>query len=254
MNNDIERYPGVEKVKTVLLILTHNCNLNCIYCYEHHKDVHSIDIKKAKEIIVNEMNSDDELDRVFEFFGGEPLLEFEKIVELHDFLSSQEWPKKWISIITTNGTLVHGKIKKWLNLHKDTVQVALSADGTPDMHNINRSNSYNLIDFNFFINTRSVVKMTISAKTLPNLAEGIIYLHNLGFKVVTANLAFGIDWSDNENLFIYANELRKLANFYIENPQVRPADIMDMQIDAINPKSCKYASRHCGAGGRNGCV
>lgn len=176
------------------------------------------------------------------------MLEFEKIVALHDYLSSREWPKKWISIITTNGTLIHGEIKRWLFSHRETVQVALSVDGTPNMHNINRSNSYDLIDFNFFIKTHSVVKMTVSTKTLPCLSEGIIHLHNLGFRVVTSNLAFGIDWSDNENLSIFATELRKLADFYIKNPQVRPADIMDMRVDAINPQSRNYASRHCGAG------
>ena len=248
MEKEIEKYPGIKKEKTILLILTHNCNLNCIYCYEHHKNIHSIDIKKAKEIIYKEMTINDGYDRVFEFFGGEPLLEFDKIVELHTYLSNNIWSKKWLSIITTNGTLVHGKIKEWLLLNKDTVQVALSADGTPEMHNINRSNSYNLIDFNFFLKTRSVVKMTISAKTLQSLSKGIIYLHNLGFKVVTANLAFGIDWSNNKNLSVFASELRKLADYYIEHPEIRPADIMSMQIDAINPKSRNYASRHCGAG------
>lgn len=195
MDRSIERYPGMQRVRTVVLILTHKCNLNCIYCYENYKDISCIDLEKAKKIIENEMNSNDDCDRVFEFFGGEPLLEFEKIVALHDFLIDHKWSKKWITIITTNGTLVHGEIKEWLIQHKETVQVALSADGTPSMHNINRSNSYDLIDFNFFIETHSVAKMTVSIKTLPHLSEGIIHLHNLGFKVITSNLAFGIDWS-----------------------------------------------------------
>jgi radical SAM protein with 4Fe4S-binding SPASM domain len=249
MNNNKEIHKERKQPKTVILILTHSCNLNCVYCYEHHKGNNSIDLEEAKEIIENEMNSDDDLDREFEFLGGEPLLEFEKIVELHNFLCSREWPKKWTSIITTNGTLVHGKIKEWLLCHQNTIRVSLSADGTPDMQNINRSSSYGLIDYDFFVETHSVIKMTISDKTLKNLAEGVIYLHNLGFRVITANLAFGIDWSSDDNLSIFATELRKLADFYIENPRLRPADIMNMQIDSINPQSCKYVSRHCGAGG-----
>lgn len=237
--------------KTVILILTHSCNLNCIYCYEHHKDKRIMDVEIAKKIIEDEMNSDDDLDRDFEFLGGEPLLEFEKIVELHDYLCSKEWPKRWRSIITTNGTLLHGEIKDWLLQHRDTIRVSLSADGTPQMQNINRSNSYKMIDYDFFIKTNAVIKMTISAQTLPNLAEGVIHLHNLGFKVVTANLAFGIDWSDEKNLEIFSAELQKLADFYIENPQIRPADILSMQVDRIDPKfkERKYITRHCGAGG-----
>ena len=74
-----------QQVKTVILILTHKCNLNCVYCYEHNKGIDTIDLENAKEIIEREMLSDDGYDREIEFFGGEPFLEFEKIVELHDF-------------------------------------------------------------------------------------------------------------------------------------------------------------------------
>lgn len=252
MDNIIRVAQEEKQPKTVILILTHSCNLNCVYCYEHHKSNNkTIDVKKAKEIIEKEMTSDDDLDRDFEFLGGEPLLEFDKIVELHDFLCSRKWPKRWKSIITTNGTLLHGEIKDWVLQHQDTVRVSLSADGTPEMQNTNRSNSYDLIDYDFFVETNSVVKMTISAKTLPTLADGVIYLHKLGFKVVTANLAFGIDWSNGDNISIFASELQKLSDFYIKNPQLRPADILSMQIDMINPnfKDRKYITRHCGAGG-----
>ena len=240
--------PVKEQIKTIILILTHSCNLKCIYCYEHNKGIMHIDLDKAKEILEKEMLSDDGFTREIEFFGGEPFLEFDKIVELYNFLCSRNWPNKWLTLITTNGTLVHGKIKEWVDRNQDTVKVALSADGTPDMHNINRSNSYNNIDFDFFAKRNSVVKMTVSAKTLPNLSDGIIYLHNIGFNVVRANLAFGIDWSKEENLFIYAKELRRLADFYIQNPKLRPSDIMDLPIEDINPQSSNYASRHCGAG------
>lgn len=248
MSNYIEKRSEKHKVRSVILILTHSCNLNCIYCYEHNKGGQCIDLENAKKIIENEMNSNNDYDCEFEFFGGEPFLEFEKIVALHDYLNSREWSKKWITMITTNGTLVHDNIKEWLSKHQDTVKVALSADGTPEMHNINRSNSFDKIDFDFFAKTNSVVKMTVSDKTLPNLSQGIIYLHKLGFEVVRANLAFGIDWSDENNLQIFSSELRKLSDFYIENPKLRPSDIMDLPIENINPESHSYGSRHCGAG------
>lgn len=237
-----------ENIKTVVLILTHGCNLNCVYCYEHNKGEPFMELEKAKQIIESEMNAEDGYDRTFEFFGGEPFLEFKKIVELHNYLSNKKWEKKWSVIITTNGTLVDKEIQDWLVQNKNTVQVALSADGTPYMHNINRSNSYESIDFGFFAKRWSIAKMTISSQTLPYLSEGIIHLHNLGFKTVTSNLAFGIDWSEEKNLSIFATELHKLANFYIENPQITPANIMDLQIEFIDPISRTTATRYCGAG------
>lgn len=236
------------KSKSVIMVLTHSCNLNCVYCYEHHKDGRSMDLATAKGIIDKEMASDDGRRLEIEFFGGEPLLEFDKIVEIHDYLSSNEWPKQWITTMTTNGTLAHGAIKDWLRQHQDTVRVALSADGTPRMHDKNRCGSYGQIDFDFFAKTTSVAKMTVSALTLPSLSQGIIHLHELGFETVRANLAFGIDWSDSENVGTFASELQKLADYYVANPQLRPSDILNLPIESIDPRAREYTSRHCGAG------
>lgn len=235
-------------MKTVILILTHKCNLNCTYCYEHNKDVHQLDLEQAKALIEKELTMDDGLDREIEFFGGEPLLEFNKIKELYEFIESKDWPKKWLCLMTTNGVLAHGEIKDWIQEHEDTVKVALSADGTAAMHNINRSNSYDLIDFDLFAHGNSVVKMTISAKTLPNLAEGVIHLHKRGFQFVRANLAFGIDWSNEANCEVFASQLRQLADYYLNHPNIRPSDLLDLPIEDINPNTAKYSSRYCGAG------
>ncbi|MCL2023033.1 MAG: 4Fe-4S cluster-binding domain-containing protein [Oscillospiraceae bacterium] len=238
---------GTQQEKTVLLILTEACNLSCVYCYEQHKGTHTMDLETAMGIIEREMNSDDEFDRVFEFFGGEPFLAFDKIVALHDFLGSRQWSKRWFTITTTNGTLVHGKIKEWMLRNRKTFNAALSADGTRQMHNTNRSNSYDMIDFDFFLKMYPVVRMTVSPQTLSCLSEGVIHFHNMGFGV-TSNLAFGIDWSKDENIETFAAELRKLIDYYLENPKVIPANILDMDIIAINPQSRSYASRYCGAG------
>lgn len=87
-----------------------------------------------------------------------------------------------------------------------------------------------------------------ATQTLPKLLEGIIYLRNLGFEVVRANLAFGIDWSDDENVSLVASELSKFADFYIQNPLLRSSDIMDLPMLDINHQSSRYATRHCGVG------
>lgn len=250
MDMNIETQKSNVLPKSVILILTHSCNLNCIYCYERHKNNKTMDVEKAKELIVQEMTSEDDLKREFEFFGGEPLIEFGKIVELYDFLCSREWKKEWTSTITTNGTLVHGEVKEWLYSHKDKIRISLSADGTPEMQNLNRSNSNDKIDYDFFVKINSAVKMTISAITLPNLAEGVIYLHNKGFKTITANLAFGIDWTNDDNLAIFVSQLKTLADFYLDNPTMQPADILNMQIEAINPKKRNVIQGYCGAGSK----
>ena len=97
--------------------------------------------------------------------------------------------------LTTNGTLVHGDVQKWLIDHKDCVICGLSLDGTREMHNTNRSNSFDSIDIDFFAENYPMqdIKMTISRETLPTMAEGVMYAHKRGFEV-SCNLAYGIDW------------------------------------------------------------
>ena len=92
----------------VALMITHKCNLNCVYCYEKFKSTQTMDIDNAKKYIVNIF---DETVRSGKYkalelsmMGGEPLLEFEKIKEISEWMWSREWPLKYILIASTNGT------------------------------------------------------------------------------------------------------------------------------------------------------
>ena len=60
-------------------------------------------------------------------------------------------------------------------------------------YDVNRKNQY--------------VKMTISPETLKMLADGVIYLHGLGFDIDN-NLAYGVNWSDEK----YIRELPPYIN------------------------------------------
>ena len=106
MDSNIKTKSKQHRAKTVLLILTHACNLSCSYCYEHHKNAEKMSTEMAKNIIEKEMLEQDGLDREFELFGGEPFLEFEMVKELYDFLNNRTWDKRWIVQFTTNGVLV----------------------------------------------------------------------------------------------------------------------------------------------------
>jgi len=116
------------------------------------------------------------------------------------------------------------------------------------MHNINRSNSADLIDLNFFLEQygNEEIKMTVSPETLPMLAEGVVYLHNMDFGV-SCNLAYGIDWSEESCVKILERELNILIKFYIENPQITPCSMLNMGIDTIAFGTEKIF-RYCGCG------
>lgn len=195
-----------EKFKrcTCTLYMTERCNLNCVYCYEHIKGKAFLPFEIARKGIIStfERAVNDGIEYVeILFHGGEPFMAFKQIVEICDWLWSQEWPVKYICYATTNGTLVHGEIREWLERNKERFVVGLSLDGTPEMHNRNRNNSFDKIDIDFFKNTwpGQGVKMTPSPKTLGSLADGVIYIHELGFTRNNCSFASGVAWDKDEH-------------------------------------------------------
>jgi len=233
--------------RSVSLAVTQNCNLACSYCYEDYKTKQVMSFETAINIVEKYLSSSsDEYDEcAIEFFGGEPFLNFSLIKQVCEYVWARKWQKPYLFFATTNGTLVHDEIQDWLFEHKNQFYVTVSLDGTQKMHDINRSNSFSKIDLSFFKSTwpDPSVKMTISRETLPDLAEGVIYLHSLGFRI-TNNLAFGIDWSDSDNAKILSCELEKLINYYLENPDIQPCRLMDMKIKYLAFNEKKW----CGVG------
>lgn len=238
-----------DKIKIITLTLTRTCNLNCTYCYEHHKSQATMDLNVAKRIIDEELECSEGYDRLeFDLFGGEPFLAFDLVKEITDYICGKSIPQPYTIFLTTNGTLVHGKIQEWLVEHKCCVVCGLSLDGTREMHNLNRSNSYDAIDLNFFLTQypQQDVKMTISKETLHGLAEGVIDLHTKGF-LVSCNLAYEIDWSAPENVAILNQELEKLIDYYLLHPEIEPCSMLEMAIGCTDEHS-DFALRYCGAG------
>ena len=237
--------------RTVTITLTQSCNLACTYCYEHHKSRSTIDLEVAKSIIDQEFDlvrttGIEELE--FDLFGGEPFLAFDLIKQITEYICSKKGTIPCTIFATTNGTLVHGEIQDWLQEHKCCFVCGLSLDGTREMHNINRSNSYDDIDLNFFATQYPLqdVKMTISLDTLPNLADGVIDMHKKGF-LVSCNLAYEIDWSDPNNMVMLERELHKLIAFYLTNPHITPCSMLDADICNVVADNSQTL-RYCGAG------
>ena len=235
--------------KVLTLCLTESCNLNCVYCYEHNKQANNMSFSTAKKIIDEELNAEDGFDHVqIEYFGGEPFLAFEELKAIHEYLLSKRWKKSYRVNVTTNGTLVHGEIKQWLYDHRDTIVCSLSLDGNRIAHNINRCDSFDQIDISFFQKTwpNQSIKMTISALSLPYLAESVVFAHQKGF-VVNCNLAYGIDWSEHANINELRKQLSTLINFYIENPNIEPCSMLSYNIGMVQKDNSKVR-KWCGAG------
>lgn len=235
------------------ICVTHSCNLDCIYCYQEHDGQNRMSYEVACQcidwIFENKPSDTDGIE--ITFIGGEPLIEFELEKKLYEYTKEKYSNESYIFYATTNGALLNEDMKKWFVEHKDTFVLGLSLDGLPDTHNHNRSNSYDKIDKQFFIDTwpNQGIKMTISEYSLKDFADNVIFLHELGFKEIDGvNLFEGeFDWSDEKYVKQMIPQLRKLVDYYVDHDTIALDQMLGRQIDMCEEKN-RSKRKWCGVG------
>lgn len=120
--------PVPQILPAITLILTHNCNMDCPYCFDRFSGGGCLEYATA----VQRLRSFAGLHKRFRvvFFGGEPLLEFpllEKIVGFCEKLCAEAAAEHISYSITTNGILMDGSMARFFNEHD--FDVTLSVDG-----------------------------------------------------------------------------------------------------------------------------
>ena len=251
--------------RSLSLIVTHRCNVNCSYCYEktYERDNGHMNINVAKDAISYYMERDDGYEKLsIEFFGGEPLLAFPLIKEIVEWFFSRSWKKKAFFGIQTNGTLLTKEMKEWLIKYSKKITVGFSIDGCKEAHDLNRNNSYDLLSSNipFFKKywPHQPAKVTFNDKTIPYIAESVIHLENLELNF-NGGLVLEDIWGDDKKkkrlLEIYENQLALLLDFYENRPNLYPPSPLFAKLPDYlgNPKSTIKQSkgewvRFCGAG------
>ena len=132
-----EKTAGV--VKALCLHIAHTCNLNCSYCFasqgKYHGDraIMSFEVgKRALDFLVENSGSRHNLE--VDFFGGEPLMNFQVVKDLVAYARSieKEKGKNFRFTLTTNGVLVDDDVIEWAN--RECSNVVLSLDGRKDVH------------------------------------------------------------------------------------------------------------------------
>ena len=126
-------------VKALCLHIAHTCNLNCAYCfasqgkYNGERDVMSFEVgKRALDFLIE--NSGTRRNLEVDFFGGEPLMNFQVVKDLVAYARSveKEHNKNFRFTLTTNGVLVDDDVIEFAN--KECSNVVLSLDGRKEIH------------------------------------------------------------------------------------------------------------------------
>ena len=132
-----EKTAGV--VKALCLHVAHTCNLNCSYCFasqgKYHGDraVMSFEVgKQALDFLV--ANSGSRRNLEVDFFGGEPLMNFQVVKDLVAYARSIEKGKgkNFRFTLTTNGILIDDDVIDFAN--REMSNVVLSLDGRKEIH------------------------------------------------------------------------------------------------------------------------
>ena len=132
-----EKTSGV--VKALCLHVAHTCNLNCSYCFasqgKYHGDraVMSYEVgKRALDFLIENSGSRRNLE--VDFFGGEPLMNFDVVKKLVEYARSveKEHNKNFRFTLTTNGLLIDDDVIDFAN--REMSNVVLSLDGRKEIH------------------------------------------------------------------------------------------------------------------------
>lgn len=182
------------------------------------------------------------------FMGGEPLVEFEKIRTLSEWCWQHNWDIPYILFASTNGTLLTDEMKAWFYENRKRIVLGISLDGSLDMQAQNRGVLASKIDIDFFLKTWPLqgIKATVSKETLPSLAKGVLFLHERGFQQIYVNLAYGLEWTEQE-LSIYKEQLLNLVDYYIAHPELKRCSLLSLDLTELVDFSLSHV-KHCGCG------
>lgn len=252
-------------LKSMCLNVAHSCNFGCLYCFAKKgnyggKDaLMSFDVARASiDFLVK--NSDGRNTLEIDFFGGEPLLNFDVVKKTIEYARTTYKDKNFRFTLTTNGSLLTDEIEKFL--YDNDVSIVLSLDGdktTNDKYRVlrNGAGTFDLV----FPRVKKVaehrkdsggyyVRGTYTHDTL-HISKTVMDLHDFGFKyislepVVTKEENIGIK---REDLPTLKNEYERLADKYVESQKEGTWNFFHFNLDLEAGPCIQKRIHGCGAG------
>ena len=222
-------------VKALCLHIAHDCNLACKYCFAEEGEYHgrralmSFEVgKKALDFLV--ANSGNRVNLEVDFFGGEPLMNWDVVKQLVAYGRSLEKPnnKKFRFTLTTNGVLLNDEVMEFVN--KEMSNVVLSLDGRKEVNDRMRpfrtgKGSYDLIvpKFQKLAESRNQTNYYIRGTFTRNnldFSEDVKHFADLGFKQMSIEPVVGPEEDPysirEQDLQQIMEEYDKLALEYID--------------------------------------
>lgn len=213
-------------VKAMCLHVCHDCNLRCGYCfakegtYSGAREMMSLETaKRAMDFLID--NSDGRKILEVDFFGGEPLMNFDMLKQTVEYAKRRaaEQGKVFKFTTTTNGVLLNKETSDYLNEEMDNV--VLSLDGRKEVNDkvrktANGKGSFDLIvdNFKYFRQIRGdksyFVRGTFTSQNL-DFAKDVLFMNDLGFDQISIE---PVVLPDDHPLAIHDADLPKIFEEY----------------------------------------
>ncbi len=213
-------------VKALCLHVAHTCNLNCEYCFASQGKYHGKDAlmsfetgKKAFDFLIEKSGTRQNLE--VDFFGGEPLMNWQVVKDLVAYARSIEkmHNKKFRFTFTTNGMLIDDEVIDFCN--KEMHNVVLSLDGRKEIHDSKRSDykgngSYDVIipKFKKLVESRNgkgyYIRGTFTSQN-PDFTNDILHMADLGFTELSME---PVVCDESESYALTQKHLEKLYSEY----------------------------------------
>ena len=255
-------------VKALCLHIAHDCNLACKYCFAEEGEYHgrralmSFEVgKKALDFLVE--NSGNRKNLEVDFFGGEPLMNWDVVKQLVEYVRSKEkeYNKKFRFTMTTNGVLLNDEIMEYCN--REMSNVVLSLDGRKEVNDQmrpfrNGKGSYELIvpKFQKFAKLRGekdyYIRGTFTRNNM-DFSKDVLEFADLGFESMSIEPVVAQDEEDysirQEDIPAILEEYDKLAVEYIKRQKEgRGFNFFHFNIDLTQGPCVAKRLSGCGSG------
>ena len=266
---ELEAFAHTKPVlKALCLHVAHTCNLNCEYCFasqgRYHGDRALMPFevgKQALDFLIQ--NSGSRVNLEVDFFGGEPLMNWQVVKDLVAYARSQEAAhhKNFRFTLTTNGVLLDDEVTEFCN--REMHNVVLSLDGRKEVHDRLRKNyagqgSYDLIvpKFQRFVQQRGdrdyYIRGTFTHENT-DFTNDIFHMADLGFTELSMEPVVsppGEPWAlTEEDLPVLFDQYEILAKEMLQREEEgRPFTFYHYMLDLEGGPCLHKRMSGCGSG------
>jgi len=217
-------------INNLVLHLTEQCNLRCKYCFMTHGD-ECMSVEVAEAAVDYLLQECGQYARVT-FFGGEPLLKFELIRHITEYIRSKSSHPVLLDIVT-NGTLLTEEFLAYAD--KNGIQITISYDGL--LNDTNRVDEEMKPVLDVSQHRDAIGKYGITSASVIDVNnvdiwhDNVLHLRDLGFKAMDFFIDYSSPWK-MEHVEVMRREFFKIADTYVkwvkEDDKVRIAKIDDI--------------------------